>query len=132
MNPHRKPTWALILTDFKRGNFAMPEYCCDADLQMLVDIANTKIEKMLGPKVYGNASLDGWGTHQDHSDTHEGYIFAARPIAVSKPQCEVSGEHETKHWTMEHRDSDGWVERTGQTTCKHCNRELTAKWIVRE
>jgi hypothetical protein len=140
LKPKIEPIFTL--TDFKRGNFAMPEYCYDADLQMSANIANTKIEKMLGPKVYGYeaAGIFRWSHNLNQAfDTHEAYIFAARPIGVPEcvehtPVCELEDNIHASTlssgglgWSFFGSDfhKKGWK-------CAKCGVQLTAKWIARE
>jgi hypothetical protein len=77
-------------------------------LRMVVNIANQKIEKYLGPKVYMSQFIDQktqqkiWAADQEKTpqDTHEGYLFDIKQI--ENIDCTHIPEIITKEYGKEH------------------------------
>jgi hypothetical protein len=97
--------------------------------QYFADIANAKIEKLLGPKVWGYKLRDGEFTFHEWSNvvdaTHTAHLFNIQPLET-RPACE-GGEHEP--------DEDGpssWD--NSKMVCLHCKKKIskTVNWSLDE
>lgn len=94
--------------------------------EALAKIANAKLEKALGPKVYGEQSLRGelWSTNEFIDGKHTAFLFDIQEI--KKPEC-------TKH----EPDLSEGCQECGEPgldliKCIHCGVELVATWSVVE
>lgn len=93
-----------------------------------VYIANAKISKLMGPKVYGYIIGESCGFGNldrridPKQDTHTAYLFSIQPI--EKKEC----EHEYDCLSFKEEKIGGPI----TTVCVKCGAKLKAKWEVAE
>lgn len=97
-------------------------------MSLLAELANAKLAKLLGPRVYGEKSSEGykWFSQVNvEDDTHTAYLFQVTEIkkeCVHEPEWEIRSELNVLKLEVS----------LTPKRCRYCGVKLTAKWEVAE